>query len=654
MIDSLRNEASYEVAVELLIEVLSNYPALLSQEQNSMIAGLLQTPWASDLYQRLVGGDFEFDTLQFGLLYLEFAQTKVEGLIKSCNSHGKPLLYSLCGMLAADGYPIAENKIFVPAIDFWSNFAEMMPDFIPTEGEQQEEFVSPAIEFLINAVSNSWQKIIFPPGSEFSQWDSNDRAGFHDARKDVVDLLQSMYVLVGPQMVVTFVDATLSAMSEASWLRMEAAAHCLGGLADCCREDERCDEILTRLFESPLFSILQDHRDTLPPRVRQTCLSLIELYTEYFERNTKFLPPALELLFSMLADTSMASTASKSIFRLCSTCRDRLHTDIDAFLNEYQRHTTNRQLDCPSTEKILGSLACIAQAIPDQQRKYAACARILNLVEREVENSKALLAYNAEMGSSNHGIPCQDCSDDEHPALHAGLKSLRCLTSIGKGFQAPADAAIDLESSSYSEAVRDPQLAAAQKQVVNIIVTIQQTFNTSTEVTELICSVLRAGFSETEPGPFVLPPSEVAQYLASHTYATPRIGLFVSAACSFLSSMRGMPGEQDLLASILLWIISLLKQMPGGLRLTCKVDITNRQAEVDAETELVQNGIEFTSRLLRKHPRTLLELQPSDAAEYFFLLTLQVLDGKEPLPKAAAAEFWVGYLKCSLLKHLTS
>lgn len=59
------------------------------------------------------------------------------------------------------------------------------------------------------------------------------------------------------------------------------------------------------------------------------------------------------------------------------------------------------------------------------------------------------------------------------------------------------------------------------------------------------------------------------------------------------------------------------------------------------DPELSQNSIDFACRLLSKSPTTLLTLQPTTAAEYFFLFTIQVLDGSEPLPKAAAAEFWV-------------
>jgi len=66
--------------------------------------------------------------------------------------------------------------------------------------------------------------------------------------------------------------------------------------------------------------------------------------------------------------------------------------------------------------------------------------------------------------------------------------------------------------------------------------------------------------------------------------------------------------------------------------------------ENEMDPEVTQNGIEFVTRLLPKTPLSLLQLQPAEAAEFFFLFTLQVLDGSEPLPKAAAAEFWVCWL----------
>jgi hypothetical protein len=73
----------------------------------------------------------------------------------------------------------------------------------------------------------------------------------------------------------------------------------------------------------------------------------------------------------------------------------------------------------------------------------------------------------------------------------------------------------------------------------------------------------------------------------------------------------------------------------------CLIHTLNFTTGHEADPELSQNGIDFVTRLLNKRPITLLRLEPSNAAEFFFLFTLEVLDGKEPLPKTSAAEFWV-------------
>lgn len=63
--------------------------------------------------------------------------------------------------------------------------------------------------------------------------------------------------------------------------------------------------------------------------------------------------------------------------------------------------------------------------------------------------------------------------------------------------------------------------------------------------------------------------------------------------------------------------------------------------EPESDTELAQNGIDFVSRLVARRSSVFLQETASPEAESFFLFALKVLDGREPLPKAAAAEFWV-------------
>ncbi|KAG8420419.1 member of the karyopherin-beta [Metarhizium acridum] len=159
---------------------------------------------------------------------------------------------------------------------------------------------------------------------------------------------------------------------------------------------------------------------------------------------------------------------------------------------------------------------------------------------------------------------------------------------------------------------------------------IEDTFGRNSEVSELVCAVLRCGFSESEPGPFVLGFQDVTSYLTSHGGNIPRPGIFVSTACSFVSSLytQGNLNKGRVYTTLLLWVVRLLQQSP----------------DPEHDPELSQNSIDFACRLLSKSPTTLLNLQPTSAAEYFFLFTIQVLDGSEPLPKAAAAEFWATFI----------
>ncbi|KAF4450596.1 hypothetical protein F53441_6257 [Fusarium austroafricanum] len=629
VIASLTVDNLYTVSVGLMEELLSKCLMFLTNTHLDELAQLFDSPWSQHRYQELVQGDFEFESVQFGQMLLAFGEARIEKLMQSNESQSQKLLSNLCGLLASRGYIIEEDKIFVPALEFWLTYAETLSDLMYSDRIPDHTWVSRARAHLLQAVSNAWQKITYPPAEEFSSWDSAERINFHDARKDVVDLLQSAFTLVGSYLVTTFGNLLLKALSESSWLQLEASAFCLGGLADCVAEDDSSDEALAVVFKSSLFTTVRSGQAEIPPKVQQTCVSLIARYTEYFERNVSELQPALNFIFGVVGEHAMANAAAKSILRLCGSCRGYLHTEAHGFLNEYRKLVIGRRLDCAASEKVVGGIASVIQAMPDTNQKYVACTRLLEFVQIDAQRSLDLL-------ESLDGDPlcavytCSYAAPDESPALHTALKALRCLASIGKGLQAPAELSVDLESGRTNTRVLDAQLPQLQESIMSIMSQIQQAFNTSGEVIELICSILRSGFSEAEPGPFVLPPQSVAQYLTNQCLQTSRVGLLVKTACSFLSSLEhdGLENQQVILNSVLLWVIGLLKQLQTP----------------DADPELTQNGIDFVTRLLNKSPATLLRLQPSDAAEFFFHFTLQVLDGKEPLPKASAAEFWATFV----------
>jgi hypothetical protein len=65
--------------------------------------------------------------------------------------------------------------------------------------------------------------------------------------------------------------------------------------------------------------------------------------------------------------------------------------------------------------------------------------------------------------------------------------------------------------------------------------------------------------------------------------------------------------------------------------------------EPESDTEISLNGISFVDKVMSKHPEVLFHHNPH-LLEFFFLFSIKVLDGSEPLPKGAAAEFWVSPL----------
>jgi hypothetical protein len=555
-----------EATIELLNEVLNNYPVLLRSDQSERLLSVLTGPQSQKRLQELLAGDEDFETISFGNLILSFAEVNHERLMQNASSEAQLLISMLRDLLSAKGSPVIEDRLFVPTIEFWSTFAETLADErLSEDGETVAPWASQALKHVVDAISNAWQKIVYPPPQEVAAWDSNERVGFQEARKDVVDLLQATYALVGPEIVVTFSNLALENIGNQSWYKAEAALFCLGGLADCARDDTRCDETLATVFASPLFTILQRDGDAIPPRLRQVSVSLIERYTDYFERNTTHLPAALQLLFSVLGEHTISGSAARSIQRLCSSCRHHLFTEVEAFLEMYARVVSGRGLDCLVSERIIGAIASVAQAINDEAYRNHVCSRLLDIVEDDVRRARELAT-----GSGSATLPCAGtprCFNEveESPAMHVILRALKSLANIGKGFKALADGPLDVDEVDETDSSSSTTSDAIQRRVLGILSEAHKEAGMSAETTEVTCTVLRSGFAESTHGPFVFAAEDVVGFLTRYNAATPGIGQLVSTGCSFVNSLKNstIARKQDTLVPLLQWVIGLLKSLEG-------------------------------------------------------------------------------------------
>jgi hypothetical protein len=384
MINCLVVPELYETTVELLTDTLSNWQQFFTRDHINSFYALFESPWAQQRYQGLVGGDFDFDAVQFGLFMLAFGDAQMVEMMDSTDTRAQAFLTGLAGLLVAQGHPAAEDKIFVPALEFWSAFVENLVDTHYSESTNSLSWDKPPLAQVMQVVSYSWRKIQYPSLDVYNSWDSTDKAGFGDARKDVADFLQSVYTISGLPLISLFVDLILGALQNSAWAELEAASFCLGALSDCVSEGNSYDDALTKVFGSSLFDLLRQGETTVPVRPRQTCLYLIERYSEYFVRHAEYLPAALNLLFSAVGDRHLALPSSKSIFTLCSSCRRLLTSEIDAFLEQYSALRNNRELDSLAEERVVGAIAAIIQSLPNEEQKTNAVQRLLTMVGIDV------------------------------------------------------------------------------------------------------------------------------------------------------------------------------------------------------------------------------------------------------------------------------
>lgn len=641
-IQCIVNTDLYEAAIEVLTDTLGNWQSFFKQDDYDLLYSLFESPWSQERYQNLLRGDFDFDSVQFGLLMVAFGDAQITDLMDKSNQRAQQFLAALVGLLTAEGYPVVEDKIFFPAVEFWSQFVENMVDNMYSEPQESVDWNAPPLSYLTQVVSHCWTKIQYPPLDEYNSWDSTERVGFSDARKDVSDLLQSVFTISGQPLISLFVDLTLQGVSATAWAELEAAAFCLGSLSDCVSDSDSCDEVLGKVFGSQLFDLLRQGHSVVPVRARQTCLSLIERYSDYFARHSEYLPAALNLLFSAVGDPPLAGPSSKSIYRLCSSCRSVLTSEVDAFLGQYESLRNSPQvLDSLAEERIVGAIASIIQALPEDKSRAHAFKRLLLLLAVDVEKALQLKGYNADM-DPNDPIVARAFDAAQRPAapvpssevaLQIAIRALRCLLGSAKGLQSPTESYVDLDDdeqgSSLSSSSSSAELVQIQQDIIGILARLKDEFGNSTEALDVICSILKAGFSETDAGPFVFQPQTMVEFITSSW--NHRVASAISTACVFVTSLSNGANKSQvpqILAHLLPWVVGLLYQLQ----------------EPENEPELAQYGIEFTQRAMTKAPGVFLQLQPTSLLEYLFMFAIKLLNGNEPLPKAAAAEFWTTFI----------
>lgn len=556
------DDSLYETAIELFSDVLDNYSKFLRKEDFTLIYSILRSPWAQERYERLVKGDYEFDSVQFGLFMLAFGDATVEDLIKHASSDHQceQLLSALCGLLGAEGFPVCEDKIFVPALEFWSTLVETMLDYTYSQPEGPPSWLEGSMRYVLQAIQICWQKMQFPPPHIFRSWDSVDKIGFKDARRDIGDMLEHIYLVTGIQILDMFIDGSRQSINTGNWMELEASLYCISRCTDCLTNDPKGDEYLNKVFEPSLFSALANPTTEIPVQTMKTFLSLFSDYADYFARHTDILPAALSIAFGAISSQALAKSASSAIVMLCSECRSILIPELDAFLQQLS-NTPRASLASNVKEGILQGIASIIQALPTDESKVQPLCQLLYFVEADVEGCLRLVPK--ESVSDLLSADAFEQSGNYVAATELGLTALACLASIAKGMQSRTDKPVDLERKSASIFWTTGKGSVIQQRIMTMIAKTYDILHPRGEIVDAVCYVFRNGFVELDPGPFVFPLETVADFLVKSGPSTTRLGTVMKTACSLVTSHRSVEPIDGVIEALLNWVAQLLQNLGG-------------------------------------------------------------------------------------------
>ena len=609
----LTNEILMEEACGIITEIVAEIPQFLTVKHYDGIASFLRSDHAQRYILSWQTPENNDDGMVIAGLLLAYADAKISLLAKdSRDPLTQQILNSLLQLLSCHGYPIPdEDEICAKALDFWNTFAEFVSDVEAEDDGEKQVWLDSATWYLKESTRRMWFKIKLPPPQVAENWDSEDRVCLKTLRRDFGDMLSSVYLLVGLNMLHELVQQTTEAVEVHAWLDLEASLFCIRSLGEVVSDREEADELLSSLVNSSTFTTLTNESVDVPIYVQQIVIELIREYTPFFERHTRYLPLVLTSLFRAARVAKLGPLAARTISELSQSCRKTLAPNFPGFVEQYSKLT-----DLAVKDRVLEALAALIQAMYSDEARIHGLSMLITYVENEASQTLNLLQRG-----------------EAEEALAYGLHTLRCLTNIGKGIQSPEDNIINVEEDQFTSTIwqQNPGLEV-QARIIKVMGQLYESMNSEGEIVEAICQILRAGYAETSPGPFVFPHRLTEQILISCPPSSNRlVYVLETAGVLFAAKTSSLAPDIDVAAASclhhLIFLIDTLEGNPSN------------------EPEVAASCITLASKMLIYHLYAYITPPNSSQIHILFDFTLACLLSSEIFPKRAAAQFWAAFLQ---------
>ena len=535
---ALQHEPMFDAVADLFRDILNHFPAFLTEDHFRSLAAFLTTNDAQNVVSRIKRGDFDADTATFVRLLLAYGDAAVQDLAQTPeNSQNSQILFQLLELLKGDTHAEFESEICAEALEFWMTYTEFAIDAVFVSGESTPNWIKTARQYVEAAVEACWTRIRMPPHEVLITWDPDTKSLFKEFRKDVHDLLQSSYRILGVDVLGKLTLLALQSLKDHAWLPLEATLYCIDALADLTTNEPSADDILSKLFTSSLFADMIKAREPIPAKTRQTTVTMVSRYAAFFEKHPEQLSAMLNFLFGCLEAPALVNAVSKAIFSACSSCRAVLTEDLGTLLQQYETLLTWESIEANVKERIIGAVASVVEALPSEEDQFAPLTQLFQTVEKDA--AKCIQGMTTTQSEESQ---------------ESGITALRCLVSMGKAMQAPDDIIINLDAEAASSTFwTEGQGALLQRKIIEILRTITGLLKWKTEAVEAGCHILRVGYKESTPGPFLFPLQVTTDFVLSGKLDNARLDYVLETAGMALGS-RLHVDENALLDTALLFL----------------------------------------------------------------------------------------------------
>lgn len=618
-IQALHHEDLYEESSGLLTEILECFPTFLTVNDSASIAIILSGEKVQHMVTDLVSGNYSSEAALFARLCLAYGEAYVQDLARRDNPEYEQILKQLMQILNHTGYPGVDDEGFCSqALAFWQTYLEFITDSLYTvEPDNKPPWMHVARQRVMGVLEICWVKLRQPITDEASEWDSDERTNFQAYCNDVQDFLQSSYTLLGVDIFERFAWLAIKAIGEQAWLELEASLICLNALSEAVSEESNTDDILSKVFGSALFSEMTNRGAEIPARTKQIAMTMITKFISFFERHSEYLPAMLTYLFHSLENPILAIVAAKAIYTACSSCRTTLTSDLSVFIQQYEIVQGRGDVETNTKEKVLGGITAIIQALPTEESKIEPLRTLLFYVESDVRT--CLAAMDGSQGEAN-GL--------ERSQAY-GTSALKCLASMGKALQMPDDLAIDLDAEIPTNVVwTTGQGANLQESIISIVQSVTSLMPWNSDIMEAACQILRSGYKETTPGPFIFHPKVTVSFLLSASLQTSRLDLIIYTATTMLIQSSSSPSDMPAAASMCL---------DHAIKL-----LSNLDYNPSTEPEIAASILDLADKCV---PRYLTSMSHLREINKFFDFALSSLASADIMPHRSAAQFWSKFVQ---------